>query len=365
MVRSLAYGLASRSDVQVTVVVPNREGFLQRQSGDFAGVRVLETATLATLANTPIAPTLMWQIRKSKPDLVHYHFPYPWIEAMEVLVGSGRPYIVSYHADIGRFKTLFKLYQPLMTRFLRNAKRIVVATPNHISSSPFLSTLPEEMFEVIPFGLDLEPYRDSAALREKANEFRRRLAGNGPCILFVGRLVTYKGIPTLLRAMQTIPGTLVMVGEGPLRSELQGMAEELGVSDRIRWEGFVKAEDLPAYHRAADVFVLPSDRPEEAFGLVQVEAHASGRPVVCCDLPTGVTDVNRHGETGIVVPLRDPHAMARAINELITNHSMRDDLGARAQERAFREFSIETMCLRYQNLYSKILNNPVRIASEV
>lgn len=356
VVRSLATGFASRQDLQINVVVPNREGFLQRRSGNFAGATILETGTLVTVANTPIAPTLMWQIRRSKPDLVHYHFPYPWAEAMEATIGSGRPYIVSYHADIGRFKTLFKLYRPLMTRFLRNAKRIVVATPSHITSSPFLSTLPEEMFQVIPYGLDLDPFRESEALTTKAAEFRRRLAGAGPCLLFAGRLVNYKGIPTLLRAMQSIQGTLVMVGEGPLRGELQGMAESLGVSDRIRWEGFVKEEDLPAYHRAADVFVLPSDRPEEAFGLVQVEAHASGRPVVCCDLPTGVTEVNRHGETGMVVPLRDPQAMAEAINGLLANPSLRTELGDRALVRAFKEFSIASMCDRYENLYRKILD---------
>jgi rhamnosyl/mannosyltransferase len=358
VVRSLATGLASRRDLQVNVVVPNRAGFLQRRSGDFTGAEIVEVATLATVANTPIAPTLMWQIRKTRPDLVHYHFPYPWAEAMEAVMGSGRPYIVSYHADIGRFKTLFRLYRPLMTRFLRNAKRIVVATPSHISSSPFLSTLPDEMFEVIPFGLDLDPYRESAELTTKAGEFRMRLAGNGPCILFAGRLVNYKGIPTLLKAMQSIPGTLVMVGEGPLRGELQGMAEELRVSDRIRWEGFVKAEDLPAYHRAADVFVLPSDRPEEAFGLVQVEAHASGRPVVCCALPTGVTEVNLNGKTGMVVPLRDHVAMAKAINDLLINPTLRSELGNRARDRAYREFTIEIMCDRYQNLYREILEKP-------
>jgi len=297
----------------------------------------------------------MWQIRKSNPDLVHYHFPYPWIEAMEVLLGSGRPYIVSYHADIGRFKALFRLYRPLMTRFLRNAKRIVVATPSHISSSPFLSILPDEIFEIIPYGIELNHYRESTKLNIKAAEFRIRLAGDGPCILFAGRLVAYKGIPTLLRAMQSVPGTLVMVGEGPLRAELQGLAEDLGISHRIRWEGFVPAEDLPAYHRAADIFVLPSDQPEEAFGLVQVEAHASGRPVVCCALPTGVTKVNLHEQTGLVVPLRHPQAMAEAINSLLTNPSMRIELGKRAQGRAFQEFSIETMCSRYQNLYLNIL----------
>ena len=104
------------------------------------------------------------------------------------------------------------------------------------------------------------------------------------------------------------------------------------------------------------VFVLPSDRPEEAFGLVQVEAHASGRPVVCCALPTGVTKVNLHGETGLVVPPRDPKAMAEAINSLLSNPSLRAELGNRARDRAFREFSISTMCDRYQNLYHSILD---------
>ena len=90
--------------------------------------------------------------------------------------------------------------------------------------------------------------------------------------------------------------------------------------------------------------VLPSDRPEEAFGLVQIEAHASGRPVVCCALPTGVTKVNLHGKTGLVVPLKEPQSMAEAINNLLENPSLRMEYGRNAQERAYQEFSIKTMC---------------------
>ncbi|MBK8793345.1 MAG: glycosyltransferase [Holophaga sp.] len=315
----------------------------------------MEVPSLGTIAHTPIAPTLMHHVRKAKPDLLHFHFPYPWGDVLQVLTGPKTPYIVSYHADIGGFRHLFACYKPFMLKFLKGASAIVVATSNHIESSPILSGELREKCVIVPFGLDLEPFRTTESLIERGRTYRQSLAGGGPLILFVGRLVGYKGLPTLLQAMKYIDATLVIAGEGPLRAQLQAEAKDLGIQDRVRWMGSVSAEELPSLYHSADLFVLPSDRPEEAFGLVQVEAHASSLPVVCCDLPTGVTKVNLHGETGLVVPLQDPRAMSEAINGLILDTNLRLRLGRQARDRAFREFSINTMCDRYYELYQKVM----------
>lgn len=355
VVASLVKGFSRRPGLVIEVVVPSSIKSIRYKVRKYYGSSVSEVPNLGTIAHTPIAPTLMHHIRTSHPDLIHFHFPYPWGEALQVLIGPKVPYIVSYHADIGRFKFLYACHKPFMMRFLNGASAIVVATSNHIESSPILSGSLREKCAIIPYGLDLEPYRATESLRERARAYRQSLAGGGPLILFVGRLVGYKGIPTLLRAIKNVDATLIIAGEGPLKVQLQEEAKELGIQDRVRWMGPVPAEDLPSLYHAADLFVLPSDRPEEAFGLVQVEAHASGLPVVCCNLSTGVTKVNIHGETGLVVPIRDPQAMAEAINQLLQDTQLRLRLGDQARERAFREFSIETMCDRYCELYRKIL----------
>ena len=97
--------------------------------------------------------------------------------------------------------------------------------------------------------------------------------------------------------------------------------------------------ELAAWYRAADVFCLPSVARSEAFGLVQLEAHASGTPVVCTDLPTGVPWVNVDGETGLVVPVGDAAALGAALSRILGEDVMRARMGDRARERALAEFT--------------------------
>ncbi len=98
-------------------------------------------------------------------------------------------------------------------------------------------------------------------------------------VLFVGRLVYYKGADVLVRAMASVDADLVMIGRGPLESELREIAVANGVADRVTFLAPMDDTDLHAYYRAADVFCLPSVANSEAFGLVQIEAHAAGTPV--------------------------------------------------------------------------------------
>lgn len=355
VVASLAQGFSDRPGIDMEVHSVRMDGMWKYSTRSYSGVPIHEVPTLGTIARTSIAPTLLRQAVRSKPDLLHFHFPYPWIESLQVLSLNKIPYIVSYHGDIGRFKFLYSCYKPLMKSFLNHASRIVVATSNHIDSSSVLRGDLVDKCRIIPYGMDLQPYRTTPNLLAMGLERRAILSNGGPLILFVGRLVLYKGISTLLEAMTQVQATLIIIGEGPLRRDLENETVSLGIADKVKFMGTVPFGDLPSYYHAADLFVLPSDRPEEAFGLVQVEAHAAGLPVVCCALPTGVTKVNLHGISGLVVPLRDSRAMAEAVNQLIGDQEMRTRLGKQAKERAFQEYSIESMCNRYEALYREIL----------
>ena len=143
-------------------------------------------------------------------------------------------------------------------------------------------------------------------------------------MLFVGRLVYYKGLEYLIEAMRWVPdAVLVVVGTGPLRGRLQRLSEQwLGCPGKVVFLGAVAEHDLCAWYHACDVFVLPSVELSEAFGLVQLEAMACAKPVVTTDLPTGVTYVNQHGHTGLVVPRRNSRALAEAINILLDNRQL-------------------------------------------
>ena len=108
------------------------------------------------------------------------------------------------------------------------------------------------------------------------------------------------------------------------------------------------------YHLAS-IFVLPASHRSEAYGLVQIEAMASGTPVICTELGTGTSWINRNGETGLVVPPRDSAALAAAVNRLLDDDELRDAMGARAAVRARSEFSLEVMIDRMLSLYAELL----------
>jgi len=112
---------------------------------------------------------------------------------------------------------------------------------------------------------------------------------------------------------------------------------------------------LHAFYEACDIFVLPSSEPAEAFGLVQVEAMACGKPVVSTDLKTGVTFVNQHEVTGLTVPVRDSGALADALRRLINSQKLREQLGKNAKKRAFEEFTADKMVERTIKSYKSLL----------
>src|SRR5262249_58399124 len=131
--------------------------------------------------------------------------------------------------------------------------------------------------------------------------------------LAVGRLVYYKGLHNAVKALATVPGRLLVIGEGPAQAELRRLADAEGVADRIIWRGHVGADELVGAYQAATALWFPSNARSEGFGLVQVEAMASGCPVINTAIAgSGVSWVSRHDETGLTVRVNDPAAPAAA-----------------------------------------------------
>ncbi|PYG96392.1 glycosyl transferase family 1, partial [Arthrobacter stackebrandtii] len=128
-------------------------------------------------------------------DIVHYHFPWPYMDLVHFLARLNKPTVVSYHSDIIKQKWLLKLYQPLMNRFLSSVDRIVVSSPNYAAHSPVLTHFKDKL-AVIPFGLDRATYPRATA--EKLAYWRARLGER--FFLFVGALRYYKGLDYLLQA---------------------------------------------------------------------------------------------------------------------------------------------------------------------
>lgn len=314
------------------------------------GVRVSRLASFGTLFSQPIVAGLLRRLHRVNADLVHLHEPNPLAMIAFLLSGSAAPLVVHYHSDIVRQRRLRWLYRPWLEWGLSRAAAIVAGSEELVRSSPVLARWRHKCV-VIPFGIDLTPFlaieRGTATVGTSAAE--------PPLILAVGRLAYYKGFHYLVEAMRSLPGArLAIVGEGEERNALERRIAALGLASRIELPGRVPEAQLAGWYQRASLFCLPSCERSEAFGLVQLEAMGAGLPVVSTDLPTGMRAVNRHEETGLVVPPHDVPALAAALARLSTDASLRCRLGAAARRRALTLYSRERMGAEILALYQRV-----------
>jgi glycosyltransferase involved in cell wall biosynthesis len=342
-VRLLAENQAAEGN-QVTVLVTSRTAHTTME--EMNGVEVIKAARLAHIASTPISVMLPWHLAHQQPHVTHLHYPYPVGEASQLFFGRSDRLILSYHANIVRQASILRFYRPLLDRLLAKVDKILVASPQAMEGSPLLQPYRNKCV-LVPYGIDRRPF-----LVRRPDEVRalHKRYGGGPWLLFVGVLRYYKGLQYLLQAMPGIRARLMIVGDGPMGPQLRVQAQSMGLGERVVFAGRVSEEELPAYYQAADIFVLPSSERSEAYGLVQVEAMTSGLPVVCTELHTGTTFVNRHGESGLVVPPKDPAALASAIQALLDDDALCRRLGQGAHARS-EIFAAEDMLRTIQKLY--------------
>jgi rhamnosyl/mannosyltransferase len=344
-VQTLVRELSADVDVQVLVSSDGRQTV--RETLD--GIPVTRIGTLASFASASINPGMARAIREANADVVHFHHPNP-TGVLSYLASRRRgPLVVTYHSDIIRQRVLGAAFSPVLHRFLRGAHAILASSPDYAASSPVLRKHADRV-RVVPFGIRAEAYEtaDAQAVAAIRAKYGPRL------VVGAGRLVYYKGFDYLVRSLAAVDARLVILGDGPMKSELQALAAETGVADRVELPGSVP-ELAPWYH-AADVFALPAVARSEAFGLVQLEAMAAGTPVVNTRLDSGVPFVSRDGETGITVPPADVEALAAALRRLLDDAPLRRRMGQAARERVRREFSLDRMVARTLQIYREAVS---------
>jgi len=347
-VQDIAEGLKDKIDVRVLTCKSKGRGGNQLING----VKVTKASSLGIYWGMPISPTfpflLSWKSRKI--DILHFHLPFPLGVLSYLLLGSKRKkVVVTYHSDIVRQKKLMKFYSPFLHRFLKRADKILVTSPNLLESSEHLGPYKDKCI-VVPSSIKLNEFNHPAG-----KEFDLGISPEEKIVLFVGRLTYYKGLEYLIEAMQEVKAKLLIVGEGELRKALEKKAESLGVHHKVIFLGKVSDEELKYCYQICDVFVLPSVEPSEAFGLVQLEAMAYGKPVVNTRLPTGVPFVSVDGETGITVEPRDSKALAEAINKLLNDEELRKRYGVQARKRVEENFTVDKMNERILRVYRELV----------
>ena len=322
------------------------------------GYPIYKVPSLGLVAGTALCPTMPYRARslhrENGFDIAHLHFPDPMSHLAALALPDEVKLVVSWHSDIIRQKHVFRLYRPFLDRMLARANAIVAATPRHFSSSNQLGAADPGKLHVVPYGIDFESFENSTAI--SAGLALRQKLDRRFVIFTIGRHVYYKGIEILIRAMRDVfsDALLIVGGSGPLTPSLKQLVRSLDLEDRVMFSGRIPEDELPAYYHAADIFCLPSVEPSEAFGLVQIEAMACRKPVVCYELGNGVTYVNQHNVTGLVVPPRDPTALAAALNHLLRNDDLRRVMGEAGYVRAKQEFTLQHMWRETVKVYEAI-----------
>jgi rhamnosyl/mannosyltransferase len=283
-------------------------------------------------------------------DILHLHFPWPMADIAYLAARTRKPTVVTYHADIRRQPRLLAMYRPLMHRFLGSVDRIVATSPQYAATSEVLKLYPEKV-EVVPLGLTsgYYPVPDDALMRS----WRERIGG--PFFLFVGVFRYYKGLPVLIEAIQRTGYPLVLVGDGPLTDEIRALVAQCGASS-VHFAGRVSEVDKVALIRLSRALVMPSSNRAEAFGMSLLEAAMMGKPMITCEIGTGTSFVNAHGETGLVVAPDSPAELAQAMHDLWGDSLLRERMGRCAALRFEDLFTAHRTAAAYRLIYQTMID---------
>ena len=352
MIDTLARG-TSRLGIDVNVLALSRNPVPGTM--DMGGYRLhrsgLDLEVASTGMSLAVIPRFIGLARQA--DVVHYHFPWPFMDLVHFMARMKKPSVVTYHSDIVRQKGLLRLYRPLMNRFLADVTHIVATSSNYLETSQILADFKAKA-SVIPIGLDRHAYPTAGA--GNGADWRQRF---GPrFFLFVGVLRYYKGLHILLQAAQDTSYPIVIVGAGPTEGELKAQAAQMGLTN-VHFLGYVVEAEKAALLAASYCVVFPSHLRSEAFGVSLLEGAMFGKPMISSEIGTGTTFVNIAGDTGLVVPPSDPVALRQAMRQLWDSPDHAAEMGKKAFARYLSHFTAARMCQAYADLYQRLLNGLV------
>jgi glycosyltransferase involved in cell wall biosynthesis len=379
---SLAHGLLQRNH-QVLAVVPHDAGLTSRDDIDGVQVRRFRYAnddaeTLAyrgTMADQVLRSVgakvsllrFMRAARREarraclewKPDVANIHWWFPsGLAVGRLRAASGRvPLVLTSHGTDLFLLDKLAAALPLARRVFRRADRVTVISQPLVGRVTALG-VPRDSVSVIPMPVD-------RALLEEPGRANGGEHGDSVRLLFVGRLVERKGAEFAIRALKLlvsrgINASLRILGDGPLRVDLDNLCDELELGTRVHFSGVVPPADVRAEMRAADVFLMPAvtdwKGEQEGFGMVIVEAMLSGVPVVATD-SGGITDIIENGANGMLVAERDAEAIAAAVARIARNGELAGRLREAGRQTALQRFHPDSIAERFEEVYLTATQN--------
>lgn len=321
------------------------------------------------VGNAGVVPSLYK--RMSGFDLVHLH--YPFFGGAEPVVirkalRNDQALVMTYHMDVvgqGLKGAIFNMHRKLLFPWIvERADRILVSSKEYAETSA-LQKFPNVLKKttVLPFGVDTKTFfpGTEAGLRRKHG-----IDEKTPVLIFIGgldRAHYFKGLPVLIKALKELKEEswyCLIIGSGDLQESFEAQAEaELGPC-RMEFLGNVSEEDKPSYYRMANIHVFPSVDRSEAFGLVAVEAAASGIPSIASETP-GVTSVVQDPQSGLFVTPNDAISLTTALQRLIRDPGLANAMGESARERAETIFAWPPLMDNLEKVYREVIEQRGKI----
>ncbi|KPJ50940.1 hypothetical protein AMJ40_01300 [candidate division TA06 bacterium DG_26] len=283
-------------------------------------------------------------LKREKFDVIHLHGPYACLPSI-VLKHSKSAIVATFHAS-----SPYRKRYAILARVLRKSiERIDGFIAVSHSAAETMKKYVDAEFTIIPNGVDADRFSPTVGRLEKFTDRR-------PTILFIGRLEPRKGLKHLLLAFgllsKRLPDArLVVVGTGVMEGYYRSLVKNK-VKSNIHFEGFVSSEDIPRYYASCDVFCSPPIG-RESFGIVLLEAMASGKPIVASNID-GYRGVITDGEDGLLVEPENPKALADGLTRVLTDRELSSRLAAQGRKKAVA-YSWETITKRIESFYRETM----------
>lgn len=320
------------------------------------GVKVYRVGTWVNIARQALSLSYFTVLHKAikdfRPDVIQFHWANPFPAAVLLtMIPKNAKLVIHWHMDIIKQAKIYPFIKPVETALLKRADRILVTSPSYRDTSLPLQPYKHKV-RILPNAMD-----DTSFILREGDDARieaiRKKYNGKKIVFFVGRHIQYKGLPYLIESERLVKSEceFVIAGNGPLTEELKSQCQ----SERVHFVGRLTDDELRWHHYAASVFAFPSITRNEAFGVALAEAMYCRTPAVTFTIPgSGVNWVSLNGKTGIEVPNRNVEAYAQALDKLLTNDSLREEMGRCAKKRVTDYFLVSQMIQSMANIYNEL-----------
>ena len=306
-----------------------------------------------SIRSCPFSLSLFLSFKKiiNSYDLIHYHYPWPFMDLLHFLFASKKiPYLVTYHSIIEKQKFLKIIYKPLEQWFLKNAKVVIFTSQNYFEFYRKLNPTIISKSKIIPLGINQKPIIKSFAKPFTSKKY----------FIFIGQHRSYKGIELLISAMSKLPKiNLLIIGSGALYNRHYNLSKKLKLKN-IRFEKNCDDVKKIFFLQNSLALILPSTSPTEAFGISIIEAMSQGVPVISTNLGTGTSFNNLNNDTGFVIPPNNEDELIAKIKKLHSDSELRDEYAKNALKRFKNNFSSVNMIKKYNQVYAEIHSSALK-----